>query len=44
MIFYLYQDGKFTHVYQGPELSSERAGKLKDAMEVFNLQPHDLGK
>lgn len=44
LIYYFYAQGKFAHAYEGPELSTDQAAKLADAMEVFNLQPHDLGK
>ncbi len=44
MIFIRHDGEKFIHAYQGPDLSPERAAQLTDAMEVFNLQPHDLGK
>ncbi len=44
LIYYFYAKGKFAHAYEGPDLSEEQAAKLADAMEVFNLQPHNLGK
>lgn len=44
LIFYMFDGDKFVHAYEGPELSLEEAARLSDAMDVFNLQPHDLGK
>lgn len=40
----LYQDGKFEHIYKGPDLFDDQKAALKDVMEIFNLQPHDLDK
>ncbi|NNE58437.1 MAG: hypothetical protein HKN36_10035 [Hellea sp.] len=39
-----YKEGKFHQVYKGPELSKKDQAKLDDAMNIFNLQPHGLGK
>ncbi len=39
-----FKDGEFHHVYKGAELTEDEQAKLDDAMEVFNLQPHDLGQ
>lgn len=44
MIYYFFAGDKFAHAYEGPDLSPEEAARLSDAMDVFNLQPHDLGK
>jgi len=44
MIFYHYDGEKFIHTYMGPDLSSEDNSKIADAMMVFNLQAHSLGK
>ena len=44
LIYYFFAEGKFAHAYEGPDLSEEQAAKLADAMEIFNLQPHNLGK
>jgi len=38
-----FKEGKFKHIYKGPELPEEEQNKLDDAMSVFNLQPHELG-
>ncbi len=37
-----FKDGKFHHVFKGEELDETDQAKLTDAMEVFNLQPHEL--
>ncbi len=44
IIYYFHDGEKFIHVYEGPDLSSDKAAELTDAMDVFNLQPHNLGK
>lgn len=44
LIYYFFNGEKFVNAYEGPDLSEEQSAKLNDAMEVFNLQPHSLGK
>ncbi len=44
IIYYFHDGEKFIHVYEGPDLSDDNAAKLTDAMDAFNLQPHNLGK
>lgn len=39
-----FKDGKFHHTYAGAKLNPGDLEKLKDVMEVFNLQPHELGE
>jgi len=42
LIYYFYADGAFRHVYEGPDMQPKQSARLTDAMEIFNLQPHDL--
>jgi len=39
-----FKDNQFQHVYKGPDLSEKETAQMSDAMEIFNLQPHGLGK
>lgn len=39
-----FKDGKFRHTYKGAPLSPSELSKLNDVMEIYNLQPHGLGK
>jgi len=38
-----FKDGKFHHVFKGEDLPEEKQAALIEALEIFNLQPHDLG-
>ncbi len=37
-----YKDSEFQYTYQGPPLSPSEEAKLKDVIDIFNLQPHGL--
>ena len=37
-----FHNGKFHHLYDGPELSEDDQASLEQVMEIFNMQPHDL--
>ena len=37
-----YKDGEFQQVFKGTELPDDEQAELDDAIEVFNLQSHDL--
>lgn len=37
-----FKDGEFQHIFKGTELSEDQQTELDDAMEIFNLQPHEL--
>lgn len=37
-----FKDGEFRSSYNGPELTDALEADMKDRLEVFNLQPHDL--
>lgn len=39
-----FKDGEFRHTYKGEPLSPSELSKLNDVMEIYNLQPHNLGK
>ena len=38
-----FKDGEFKHIYSGAPLTETEQDELSNVMEVFNLQPHDLG-
>jgi len=38
-----FKDGTFQHQYSGQDLTEGEQAALTDALETFNLQPHDLG-
>lgn len=44
LVMVYYKAGAFHEEYSGPDLSPEDAGRLAEAIEVFNLQPNDLDK
>lgn len=37
-----FEGGTFKHKYSGPDLTETEQASLADALETFNLQPHDL--
>lgn len=37
-----FKDGEFRSSYKGPDLTEALDAEMKDRLEVFNLQPHDL--
>jgi len=37
-----FKDGEFQHQYSGPDLTQAEQAALTDALETYNLQPHDL--
>ncbi len=39
-----FKDGEFRSDYKGPDLSDTLEAEMKDRLEVFNLQPHDLAE
>ncbi|WP_154813641.1 hypothetical protein [Hellea balneolensis] len=39
-----FKDGEFRTDYKGPDLAGETEAKMKDRLEVFNLQPNDLAE
>lgn len=39
-----FKEGEFRHIYKGKPLSPSEQSKLTDVMEIYNLQPHNLGK
>lgn len=39
-----FKDGEFRSDYKGAELDAETAADMKDRLEVFNLQEHDLAE
>ena len=39
-----FQGGEFRSDYKGPELDETTATLMKDRLDVFNLQPHDLAE
>ena len=39
-----FKDGEFHSVYKGAELDAETAADMKDRLDVFNLQEHDLAE
>ncbi len=39
-----FKDGEFRHSYKGPDLDKETQAEMKDRLEVFNLQPHELAE
>ena len=39
-----FKDGEFRSDYKGAELDAETAAEMKDRLEVFNLQEHDLAE
>ena len=44
MISVYFKAGEFTHKFVGDELAEKEETALMDILEVFNLQPHDLGE
>lgn len=39
-----FKDGEFHFDYKGAELDADTQAEMKDRLEVFNLQPHDLAE
>jgi len=39
-----FKDGEFRSSYKGAELDADTNAEMKDRLEVFNLQPHDLAE
>lgn len=39
-----FKDGEFRSSYNGPDLTQALDAEMKDRLEVFNLQPHDLAE
>jgi len=39
-----FKDGEFRSDYKGAELDDDTQAEMKDRLEVFNLQPHDLAE